>query len=63
MRQTSAVGPVAYTLFSEIPSPQLRSRTIALGLVVQSVFGLVLNLIIPYLIKYVTSHSNPHVAL
>ena len=48
----SAVGPITYTLFSEIASPRLRSRTIGLGLVVQNLFGLALNLLIPYLIKY-----------
>ena len=48
----SAVGPITYTLFSEIASPRLRSRTIGLGLVVQNLFGLTLNLLIPYLITY-----------
>ncbi|KAK0512756.1 hypothetical protein JMJ35_004773 [Cladonia borealis] len=46
-----AVGPITYTLFSEIASPRLRSRTIGLGLVVQNLFGLALNLLIPYLIN------------
>ena len=39
-------------MFSEVASPRLMSRTIGLGLLVQNLFGLALNLLIPYLIQY-----------
>lgn len=33
------IGPISYALFSEIPSSRLRSRVVAVGIVVQNLFG------------------------
>ncbi|TGO26922.1 hypothetical protein BPAE_0050g00110 [Botrytis paeoniae] len=47
----STIGPMGWALFAEIPSSSLRSRTVGLGIVVQSVFGIVMNIAIPLLIN------------
>jgi MFS transporter, SP family, general alpha glucoside:H+ symporter len=47
----STIGPISFTLFAEIPSPRLRSRTVGLGIVVQNVFGIVMNIVVPLLIN------------
>ncbi|KAH7069882.1 general substrate transporter [Paraphoma chrysanthemicola] len=45
------VGPMTYTILSEVSSPILRSRTVGLGFVVQNVFYLTLSILIPFLIN------------
>lgn len=45
------LGPISYTLLSEVSSSRLRSRTIGLGIVVQSIFGIILNIVIPLMIS------------
>lgn len=45
------LGPTSYTLLSEVSSSRLRSRTIGLGIVVQSIFGIILNIVIPLMIS------------
>lgn len=45
------IGPVGYTLFAEISSSRLRSRTVGLGIVVQSLFGVLMNICVPLLIN------------
>lgn len=47
----STIGPMGWALFAEIPTSALRSRTVGLGIVVQSVFGIVMNIAIPLLIN------------
>lgn len=47
----STIGPMGWALFAEIPSSSLRSRTVGLGIVVQSVFGIFMNIAIPLLIN------------
>ncbi|RDW69373.1 hypothetical protein BP6252_08393 [Coleophoma cylindrospora] len=46
-----SVGPVGWALFAEISSARLRSRTVGLGIVVQNVFGIGLNVLMPILIN------------
>jgi hypothetical protein len=38
-------------IFAEIPYSRLRSRTVGLGIVVQYVFGVLMNIVISMLIK------------
>ncbi|CAG8978802.1 hypothetical protein HYALB_00012636 [Hymenoscyphus albidus] len=45
------IGPMGWTLFAEISSPRLRSRTVGLGIVVQNSFGVLMNIIVPLLIS------------
>ncbi|KAK0124914.1 hypothetical protein ONS96_008791 [Cadophora gregata f. sp. sojae] len=45
------IGPVGYALFAEVSSSRLRSRTVSLGIVVQSLFGILMNIVIPLLIN------------
>lgn len=45
------IGPVGYALFAEISSPKLRSRTVGLGIVVQNVFGVLMNIVVPLMIN------------
>lgn len=45
------IGPASYALLSEISSTRLRSRTVGLGIVVQSIFGILLNIVIPLMIS------------
>ncbi|KAB8298140.1 hypothetical protein EYC80_001896 [Monilinia laxa] len=47
----STIGPMGWALFAEIPTSSLRSRTVGLGIVVQSVFGILMNIAIPLLIN------------
>jgi hypothetical protein len=44
------IGPVSWALFAEIPSAQLRSRTVGLGVMVQNVLGVLMSIVIPLLI-------------
>jgi len=45
------IGPVSYTLFAEVSSPRLRSRTVGLGVVVQNLWGILMNIVVPLLIN------------
>ena len=45
------IGPTSYTLLSEVSSTRLRSRTISLSIVMQSIFGTLLNIVIPLMIS------------
>ena len=45
------IGPMGWTLFAEISSARLRSRTVGLGIVVQSAFGILMNIVVPLLIN------------
>ncbi|TVY47412.1 General alpha-glucoside permease [Lachnellula occidentalis] len=45
------IGPIGWTLFAEISSSRLRSRTVGLGIVVQNSFGVLMNIVIPLLIN------------
>lgn len=41
------IGPVCYTLVSEIPSTRLRVKTVAVGRIAYNVVGIISNLIMP----------------
>lgn len=45
------IGPMGWTLFAEISSARLRSRTVGLGIVVQNSFGILMNIVVPLLIN------------
>ncbi|KZO98348.1 maltose permease [Calocera viscosa TUFC12733] len=47
----SGIGPVGYCVYAEISSAQLRSKTIAWGVMVNQVFAGVVQVINPYLIN------------
>ncbi|PMD36276.1 MFS general substrate transporter [Hyaloscypha variabilis F] len=47
----ATIGPISFALFAEIPSSRLRSRTVGLGIVVQNVFGVLMNIVVPLLIS------------
>lgn len=47
----STIGPIGFTLFAEISSSRLRSRTVGLGIVVQNLFGVLMNIVVPLLIN------------
>jgi MFS transporter, SP family, general alpha glucoside:H+ symporter len=47
----ATIGPISFTLFAEIPSSRLRSRTVGLGILVQNVFGVLMNIVVPLLIN------------
>jgi MFS transporter, SP family, general alpha glucoside:H+ symporter len=42
---------MGWTLFAEISSSRLRSRTVGLGIVVQNSFGVLMNIVVPLLIN------------
>lgn len=48
--QTS-IGPLGYVIFAEVSSAKLRSKTVALGIWVNSLFGMVVNIVVPYLVN------------
>lgn len=45
------VGPMAWVIYAEIGSSRLRSKTCGLGIVCQNIFGILLNIVIPLMIK------------
>ncbi|KAH0602600.1 uncharacterized protein H6S33_008681 [Morchella sextelata] len=45
------IGAMGYVILGEASSPRLRSRTIGLTTVVQSLWGLIMNFAIPYLVN------------
>ncbi|KUJ16433.1 general substrate transporter [Mollisia scopiformis] len=47
----STIGPIGFALFAEISSSRLRSRTVGLGIVVQNLFGVLMNIVVPLLIN------------
>lgn len=47
----SSIGPIGYALFAEISSSKLRSRTVGLSIVIQSLFGILMNIVVPLLIN------------
>ena len=46
-----SVGPVCFVIASEVSATKLRSKTIALATAVQTIFGMVMAVAIPYLIN------------
>lgn len=46
-----SIGPMYWALSAEISSSRLGSRTVGLGIVIQSLFGILMNIVIPLLIN------------
>ncbi|KAF9885302.1 hypothetical protein FE257_013019 [Aspergillus nanangensis] len=46
-----SIGAVAFVLLGEISSPNLRAKTAALATATQSVFGIVMNIVVPYMVN------------
>ncbi|KAI0725563.1 maltose permease [Fomitopsis betulina] len=44
------LGPIGYVIFAEVSSAKLRSKTVGIGILVNSLCGMVMNIIIPYLV-------------
>lgn len=45
------IGAMAFVLLGEVSSPSLRAKTMGLAAVTQSVFGIVMNVAIPYMVN------------
>jgi hypothetical protein len=45
------IGPLAFAILGEASSPSLRAKTIGLATAVQSVFGTLMNVVVPYLVN------------
>lgn len=45
------IGSVAFVLLGEVSSPRLRAKTTALATAVQSVFGIAMNIAVPYMVN------------
>ena len=48
-RYISRRGPLGYVIFAEVSSAKLRSKTVGIGILVNSLCGMVMNIVIPYL--------------
>ena len=46
-----SIGAIAFALLGEVSSPSLRAKTIGLATATQSVFGTVMNVVVPYLVN------------
>jgi hypothetical protein len=46
-----SIGAIAFALLGETSSPSLRAKTIGLATATQSVFGTVMNVVVPYLVN------------
>ncbi|GBE88356.1 General alpha-glucoside permease [Sparassis crispa] len=47
----TGIGPLGYVIFAEVSSAKLRSKTIGLGILTNSMCGMVANIVIPYLVN------------
>ncbi|KAI0951238.1 hypothetical protein AcW1_008333 [Taiwanofungus camphoratus] len=47
----TGIGPLGYVIFAEISSAKLRSKTVGLGILTNSLCGMVVNIVIPYLVN------------
>lgn len=56
------IGPVTYVIFSETSSVQLRSKTIALASICNSLMVLILHITVPYLMNEMQAHMGAYVA-
>jgi SP family general alpha glucoside:H+ symporter-like MFS transporter len=46
-----SIGPLTYSILSEVPSIKLRSKTVAVAIAFDAVYGIVTNFVTPYLIN------------
>lgn len=47
----TGIGPLGYVIFAEVSSAKLRSKTVGLGILTNSLCGMVANIVIPYLVN------------
>ncbi|KAH9939513.1 maltose permease [Amylocystis lapponica] len=47
----TGIGPLGYVIFAEVSSAKLRSKTVGLGILTNSLCGMVMNIVIPYLVN------------
>jgi MFS family permease len=45
------IGAVAFVLLGETSSPSLRAKTTAMATATQAVFGIVMNIVVPYMVN------------
>ncbi|RSH91961.1 hypothetical protein EHS25_009331 [Saitozyma podzolica] len=45
------IGPLGYVIFAEVGSAKLRSKTVGIGIFVNSLCGMIANIVIPYLVN------------
>jgi SP family general alpha glucoside:H+ symporter-like MFS transporter len=45
------IGPVCYTIFTEVSATKLRTKTIAVATAAQALVGIVMTVAIPYMIN------------
>jgi len=45
------IGPLGYVIFAEVGSAKLRSKTVGIGICVNSLCGMLANIVIPYLVN------------
>ncbi|KZT57947.1 general substrate transporter [Calocera cornea HHB12733] len=45
------IGPLGYVIFAEVSSARLRSKTVGFGILVNSLCGMIANIVIPYLVN------------
>ena len=45
------IGPIGYIIFAEVGSAKLRSKTVGLGIVSNSIIGLIFSIVIPYMVN------------
>ncbi|CCM01414.1 uncharacterized protein FIBRA_03465 [Fibroporia radiculosa] len=47
----TGIGPLGYVIFAEVSSAKLRSKTVGIGILVNSLCGMVMNIVCPYLVN------------
>ncbi|OCF35467.1 hypothetical protein I316_03019 [Kwoniella heveanensis BCC8398] len=45
------IGPLGYVILSEVPAAKLWSKTVGLGIFLNSICGIIANIVIPYLVN------------
>ena len=51
-------GPIGYVIFAEVSSAKLRSKTVGIGILINSLCGMVMNIVIPYLYVFMLFPSS-----
>lgn len=47
----TGIGPLGYVIFAEVSSAKLRSKTVGIGILVNSLCGMIMNIVDPYLVN------------
>jgi SP family general alpha glucoside:H+ symporter-like MFS transporter len=45
------IGPITYSILTEVPSIKLRSKTVGVAIAIDAIFGIITLIIIPYLVS------------